>query len=72
MANDRQFYLDVLADNECACGREKPPCRVFCGRCYYALPGDLQVDIQFYKLGKGFEKAYEEAVKHLEEQGIVN
>jgi hypothetical protein len=79
LSKDRQFYLDVLAGNECACGREKPPRRAFCGRCYYALPGDLQVDIQaVYNVGAngrspkaGFAEAYEEAIKHLEEEGLI-
>jgi hypothetical protein len=70
--NDRQFYLDVLKSNECACGREKPPRYAFCGRCYHSLPGDMMLAISFLKLGQGFENAYEDAVKYLEEEGIIN
>jgi hypothetical protein len=69
--NDRQFYQDVLKSNECACGREKPPRYAFCGRCYHSLPGDMMLQISFLKLGQGFEKVYEEAVKELTEAGII-
>jgi hypothetical protein len=69
--NDRQFYLDVLNSNECACGRVKHPKFAFCYRCHNKLSLDLQVDLRLPAFRKEFQEAYEQAVKHLEEQGIV-
>ena len=67
-ADDRLFYVGVLRSNECACGNEKHPTIIrgrpvnvaFCGQCYQRLPRFMQRKL-WYRLGQGFEEAYEEA-----------
>lgn len=63
---DWEWYFAQLRGNECLCGREKLPRKSFCGRCYHALPGDLKPRL-YLRLGGGYEEAFEEAHRWLEE-----
>ena len=63
---EKNFYIRALASEECYCDREKKHGYAFCYRCYNQLPPEMQKAL--YRLvGKGFEGAYEEAVKWLSE-----
>ena len=59
-------YARALASNECACGNDKKPRYVFCLRCYKSLPSEIRREL-WRRLNIGFDNAYEEAVKYLEE-----
>lgn len=54
-----------LRERVCAgCGGKKLPGRSFCGACYHQLPHDLQRHL-YYRLGDGYEEAYDEAREFL-------
>lgn len=54
----------------CRCGVPKQPRQTFCRKCYYALSRPEQKAL--YKLvGKGYEEAYQNAVRHLAALGRV-
>jgi hypothetical protein len=63
---DWRFYIDELKSNGCACDRWKGEGHSFCKRCYDALPPDMQRNL-YRALNRGYEEAYEEAKKYLEE-----
>lgn len=62
----RDPYLAALLSNECQCSRTKNGHLSFCYKCYARLPRDLQVRL-YRRMGEGYEEAYDEAVKFLEE-----
>ena len=59
-------YVEELMSEECLCGREKRRQYSFCYRCYKLLPQDLQRRL-YSRIGEGYEEAFEEAAKRLEE-----
>jgi len=59
-------YARILASNECACGKEKKPRYAFCYGCYQELPDKMRRAL-WSLIRRGFEEAYEAAVKWLEE-----
>ena len=63
---DRLFYLSVLRGEECQCGKWKRSRMPFCYRCFKRLPVSMQRAL-YHRLGDGFEEAYEEAVKWLDD-----
>uniref|UniRef100_A0A6M3ITE3 Uncharacterized protein n=1 Tax=viral metagenome TaxID=1070528 RepID=A0A6M3ITE3_9ZZZZ len=63
---DRLWFLEQLKSEQCLCERSKKPMFSFCYRCYKALPADMQKGL-YLQIGDGYEEAYEEAVKYLEE-----
>lgn len=64
--SELKFYLEMLASEECLCGRPKKPRNTFCYLCYKALPADMQKDL-YLRLGEGYEQAVDEACKHLQQ-----
>ena len=66
---DPQFYIDQLKSNGCYCGAAKNRGRSFCFPCYSALPKDLRTAL-WNTLRFGYEEAYEEACKWLEENHL--
>lgn len=67
---DRKFYAGVLRSEECFCGKFKKHGFAVCYKCYQLLPKDLQTALN-RKIGVGFEEAYEETVKYLTENELV-
>jgi len=61
---ERKFFTDTLASDECQCGRRKQPGRAVCFKCYARLP-DEQRRALYRRVGAGFEAAYEEAYRFL-------
>ena len=62
--SDKKFYLDVLKDEECQCGRFKKRGMALCYGCYDSLPKDMK-NALWQPVGGGFGPAYEEAVRYL-------
>lgn len=63
---DLKWYVEEFLSEECLCGRPKKPRFSFCYRCYKALPGDIQRRL-YRMIGYGYEEAFEEGVKWLEQ-----
>jgi len=63
---DRLFYVNMLKSDECICGRWKRPKMAFCYQCYKRMPRDIQLAL-YNRIGAGFEAAYNEAVKWLDD-----
>jgi len=61
---ERNFYVHVLASEECQCGAEKRRRFAFCYRCFNSLPRLMQIDLR-QRLGGGFEEAYDKAAAWL-------
>lgn len=61
-----EFYLNVLKSEECQCERPKKKKMALCYNCYSSLPKHLQREL-WRKINMGFQEAYEEAVKYLQE-----
>lgn len=59
-------YLAALLSNECHCGETKRGNYSLCYGCYSKLPRDLRLRL-YRRMGEGYEEAYDEAVKFLEE-----
>jgi len=64
--SDTKFYLQELNSEECACGSWKKPRYAFCWVCYHKLPDYMQKEL-YQRLGDGYEEAYDEAARWLEE-----
>ena len=62
----QHWYFSELMSNQCACGKTKKPRKSFCYGCFKSLPIDMQNRL-YRRLGEGYEAAYDEAVKYLEE-----
>jgi len=62
----KNFYIRMLASEECFCDREKKHGYAFCYDCYKQLPPEMQKAL-YQLVGQGFEGAYEDAVKWLSE-----
>ena len=60
----KSWYYHELISNQCACGEPKKPRQSFCYKDYISLPNEIQRAL--YK-PRGYEEAYEEAHKWLEE-----
>jgi hypothetical protein len=56
--------VEALARRRCQCGAGKIPKRSFCDRCFARLPRDLK-DALYSPIGKGYEEAWQHALKHL-------
>lgn len=63
---DGLWYHSELMGNGCQCGNEKKPGFALCFGCYKRLPVEMQKGL-YHRLGKGYEQAYEKAVKWLSE-----
>ena len=61
----KNFYYEQLMSNECFCGESKQKRNSFCVGCYHKLPDEMKADLWKW-IGKGYEEAYEAAVKFLE------
>ncbi len=57
--------INALSAKVCRCGQPKPRRTAFCGSCYAQLTDELRRGL-WRKIGRGFEAAYEAAVKFLE------
>lgn len=66
MVEDKQFYTDVKASDECQCERPKTPPHPFCFDCYRKLPSFFQKGL-YKPIGNGFERGYEDSVEYLSE-----
>ena len=56
--------LEILKNNQCACGSGKQFRAAFCRSCYYKLPTAIRRAL-YAKLGSGFEQAYDLALDTL-------
>lgn len=63
---DWEWYFNELMSKRCACGKRKYPRRSFCYADYTALPLELRRAL-WRRIGSGYEEAYEEAHRYLEE-----
>lgn len=63
--SDKKFYLSELKSEECQCGKAKKSGKSFCYHCFKNLPDDFQKDL-YLPIGGGYEEAYENSVKFLE------
>lgn len=61
----KNWYHQQLLSDECYCMEPKRPRHAFCYACYLSLPDDIQRDL-YQLIGKGYEPAYEAAIKFLE------
>ena len=64
-AKDRLFYIKELRSSECLCGKGKRYGMSLCYDCYNSLPEEMKQDL-WKGIGKGYEEAYEAAVKWLD------
>ena len=64
------FYVDQLRSEECFCGKKKRYGYTFCYRCYMALPEDIRERVTA-RLPEGLDVAFEEAVKVLDDMGMI-
>ena len=60
----------VLQSDRCYCGRLKGLRMAFCQNDYYSLSHDMRQAL-YYKVGAGFEEAYETAKLWLEERKAI-
>ncbi|MCE5242476.1 MAG: phage protein GemA/Gp16 family protein [Syntrophobacteraceae bacterium] len=65
---DQKFYLRELQSDQCQCGKSKGSGKSFCYSCWKKLPVDLQRPL-YRRLGQGYEEAYEQAARHLDDKG---
>jgi hypothetical protein len=63
---DWEFYFKELRSQECQCGKTKGSGKSFCYGCWRRLPDDIQKRL-YQRIGQGYEDAYEDAVKHLDD-----
>jgi hypothetical protein len=63
---DQEFYISELRSEECQCGKTKKSKMSLCFQCYSSLPKEMQRDL-YRPLGRGYEEAYDNAVKLLNE-----
>ena len=61
---ERMFFTETLASDECQCGRHKQPGRAVCFKCYARMPDEMRRTL-YRRVGAGFEAAYEDAYKFL-------
>ena len=59
--------LVALVVTVCHCNRRKEKRMSFCKTCYYRLPLEMRGAL-YQRAGHGYEEAYDEAVKYLEEK----
>ena len=65
---DQIELVRELGSTTCRCGRAKKTRQTFCSQCYYSLPQAMR-NALYRRLGVGYEEAYEEAEKHLDDVG---
>lgn len=63
---DWEWYFKELMSEQCACEKSKRRGHSFCYAGYTALPKELRKAL-WRRIGLGYEEAYEEAHKYLEE-----
>ena len=63
---EKSFYIEELESTECQCGAGKKRMKPFCYCCFLKLPQDIQVRL-YSGIGRGYEEAFEEAIKFLED-----
>lgn len=61
--------IEILKNNQCACGAGKLPRNAFCRDCFYTLPPTIRKAL-YVRIGVGFEQSYELAVRTLREKGV--
>ena len=64
-SEDRKFYIESLASDQCLCERPKKSGFSFCYRCYRTLPVDMQRAL-YRRMGDGYEEAVNEACQYLQ------
>ena len=62
--DDRAFYVNALASEECICGKYKQAGFAFCFGCFKTLPKEHRRGL-YKKAGAGFEEAYDECALYL-------
>lgn len=62
--NHPSLIRELLGTTCPACNGTKKTRQTLCGRCYHALPKNMQMALYRY-VGAGYEEAYEAAVKFL-------
>lgn len=62
---DLKFYVKELKGDQCQCGRSKGSGKSFCYTCWKLLTPELQKSL-YWRIGEGYEEAYEAAVIHLD------
>jgi len=68
ISRQRRFeILGALKSTLCVCGTPKRPMTSHCRNCYYALPPAMRGAL-YRKFGAGYEEAYEESVRFLQER----
>ncbi len=60
----RMFYIGELKSEQCQCERPKQRGRAVCYKCWLRLPDNLRHAL-YRPVGGGFEQAYEEAYRYL-------
>ena len=63
---DLRWYVEEYMKEECLCGKPKKSRYSFCWTCFHELPGEMQRGL-YRMIGHGYERAFEEAVKWLQE-----
>lgn len=56
--------VEALNRRKCQCGAVKQPKLTFCERCFARLPREVK-DALYQRVGKGYEEAWNHALKHL-------
>jgi len=67
MPNDKSFYVDLLQSEECQCEQSKRSGMAFCYDCYNELTVALRIGLLHNRVGDGFEEAYDDCVRYLNE-----
>ena len=65
-ASDKMFYVNVMKSEKCQCENPKKRRYALCFNCWKKLPEYMQKAL-YRRLGFGFEKAYDKAVRCLNE-----
>lgn len=63
--NDRNAMAIELAGTSCRCGKTKVRGQTLCGDCYYRLPR-INRQRLYQDFGRGYEAAYRDAAKLLD------
>ena len=62
--------IQILKSSTCLCGLIKQERKVFCLRCFTALPQTMR-DNLYLEINKGFEDAVEVAILYLKKRGFI-
>jgi len=61
---NKSWYYQEMMSNQCLCGNTKKKGHSFCWNCFSSLSVSMQNSL-YKQIGKGYEEAFEEAVKWL-------